>query len=100
MDHGMDAEFIISEIIEKRFAPGIESTYLKCRLSDGRKVAFWCDYGELGKNIRMIEEATLPVRVQLLDPDYCVPLPHEKRKYGLLWSVPESVDIHLVALSD
>jgi hypothetical protein len=95
----MDTELIITEIIEKRFAPGVDSTYLKCRLSDGRKVAFWCDYGETGKNIRMVEEATLPVRVDLADYGGCLATPYEKSKYGLAFSVPESADISVESLA-
>lgn len=95
----METELIITEIIEKRFAHGRASTYLKCRLSDGRNVAFWCDYGEPGENIRMIEQSTLPVVVDLADYECCLATPYEKSKYGLACSVPESADISVESLA-
>ena len=95
----METELIITEIIEKRFAYGRASTYLKCRLSDGRNVAFWCDYGEHGENIRMVEQATLPVRVDLADYGCCLATPYDRNEFGLAFSVPESADISVESLA-
>ena len=94
----METELIITEIIEKGFAHDRASTYLKCRLSDNRKIAFWCDDGESGENIRMIERATLPLLVDLADYVSCAASSHEKSKYGLAYSVHELVDISVSLL--
>ena len=95
----METELIITEIIEKRFAHGRASTYLKCRLSDDRNVAFWCNDGEPGENIRMVEQATLPVKVDLADYGCCMATPYERNNYGLAFSVPESADISVESLA-
>ena len=96
----METELIITEIIEKRFAHDRASTYLKCRLSDDRKIAFWCDDCEAGENIRMIERATLPLLVDLADYVSCAASPYERSKYGLAYSVPELVDISVESLAE
>ena len=62
-------------------------------------MAFWCDYGELGENIRMVEQATLPVRVDLADYGCCLATPYDRNEFGLAFSVPESADISVESLA-
>jgi hypothetical protein len=89
-----ELDIVISKIIEYGCSEEKETCWLKCRLNNGCLVAFW---GELltgnNRNIASIRHQRLPIRVSILDPEYCAPTNHERKDFGLYLSIPATVQI-------
>lgn len=83
----------INEIVEKGHSIDKESEWLKCRTTSGKTVVFWGELGYPNRNIISIYNQKLPVQVELLEPELCIPTEWEKTKWNLAYSVSSESEI-------
>lgn len=83
----------VSEIIEDGVIADQSAVVLRCKTPSGKLIAFWGELGNANRNIASIRHQVLPVVIELLDPECCIPTDWEKSKYGLVWSVPYDAEI-------
>jgi len=78
----------ITEIVEDHYSIDKGVLWLKCRTASENLIVFWGELGEENRNIASIRNQRLPVQVELLEPEDCIPSDWEKSKYKLSYSVP------------
>jgi hypothetical protein len=88
-------ELCITEIVDDGYSIDKEVTWLKCRTSSNNMVAFWGQLGGTNRNIVSLRHQQLPVYLEILAPEDCVPTPWEKSEYNLSVSVPSDVEIYI-----
>ena len=71
----------------------VEGIFRKYRTGGNDIVVFWGDFGEDNLTIKRLENRALPVAVDLLDPELCVPSDYMKTKYQARWSVLEACEV-------
>jgi hypothetical protein len=81
------------ELIDSGIAEEVEGIFRKYRTGGNDIVVFWGDFGEDNLTIKRLENRALPVAVDLLDPELCVPSDYMKTKYQARWSVLEACEV-------
>jgi len=88
-------ELVIIEIIQEGVSTDKEVTWLKCRTSNDKIIAFWGELNRPNRNIIALRNQTLPIHIEILNPDMCEPTTHEINKYGLALIVPPDAFIQI-----
>jgi len=86
-------DLVISEVIENGVSEEKETVWLKCRTATGSLIVFWGELSTPNRNIMSIKYQTLPIHVELLEPEDCIPTEFEKSEYGLSLSIPSNSSI-------
>ena len=88
-------ELCITEIVDDGYSIDKEVAWLKCRTASNNMVAFWGQLGAPNRNIVSLRHQQLPVYLEILAPEECVPTSWEKSKYNLFLSIPSNVGIYI-----
>lgn len=78
----------ITKIIQDGISVDKELVWLKCRTSTDKTIAFWGEFGNPNRNIAALKNQKLPVIIELLSPEDCIPTQREMIKYSLDYCVP------------
>lgn len=84
----MEVFLCLNELVSDFFSAEKGVQGLKFRTDNGL-VTFWGELGESNENITTLRNQSLPVVVERLDPEICVPSLWYKNENGLTWSIPK-----------
>jgi len=84
-------ELVLTEIVEDSSSAEKETCWLKCRTSSGGMVVFWGEFGGANRNIVSLRNQTLPIVIELSDPEACIPTEWERSRYKVSFSIPSNV---------
>ena len=88
-------ELRITEKLQEGISENKEVLWLKFKTEDDQVVAFWGEFGNPNRNITALKNQSLPVVVDILDPDECFPTKNEESNHKLSWSIPSNVCIQI-----
>lgn len=88
-------DIIITEIVDDHCSIDKEGCWLKCRTDSGTLIAFWGELGQSNRNIASIRNQILPLHVEILDSEACIPTETQRKKYSLSLSIPSDALIIL-----
>lgn len=88
-------EIVLTKIIDDGLSEVKETCWLKCETSDDKLVAFWGGFDVPNRNIASIRHQDMPLRIDIHEPENCVPTPHEKKDFGIHLNIHREVPITL-----
>lgn len=85
----------IIEILQEGISEDKEIIWLKYKTKCNNIIAFWGEFDSPNRNIVALRSQELPMDVEILAPEDCIPTEHEKASYKLNLSVPSNVCIQI-----
>lgn len=86
-------DLVITHIVEDQFSLEKETMWLKCKTDSNLLVVFWGEPGAANQNLGLLRSQQLPVKIRILDPEFCIPTAWEKSKYKISFSIPSDVSV-------
>lgn len=88
-------EICLTEKVDNSESGEKETAWLKYRTNTGHLVAFWGEPNLPNRNITALKNQRLPFLVEIFNPEDCLPTEYEKKKYGLMLSVPSDEGVFI-----